>query len=220
MQQKGRNKKRSWKKTGKEFINNVTLTFKIAFSLVVLFFVILFFIVEPMEIMSHDFFKPQDEFTIPSSGSVEENFIQMVAPHAKQAQQTYGTRPSLLIAQAALESDWGRSGLSTESNNYFGIKGSSSDKAYATSEFNNEEWIQIQASFRQYDSIAESIDDYGNLLQNGTSWDANFYRKAIEASDYKEAARAIHEAGYATDPNYANKLIRIIEQYQLYELDS
>lgn len=219
MQQKLRTKKRKWKKAWTEFIHHVTLTFKIALSLVVLFFIILFVIVEPMEIMSHDFFQSQEDVFSSSSGSIEEDFIQMIAPHAKKAEQTYGTRPSLLIAQAALESDWGRSDLSKESNNYFGIKGSASDKAYATREFNNEEWVQINASFRQYDSIDESVDDYGKLLQNGTDWDPHFYQKALEATDYKEAAKAVHEAGYATDPNYADKLIRIIEQYHLYELD-
>ena len=66
--------------------------------------------------------------------------------------------------------------------------------------------------------MEESIMDYANLITNGTSWNTDFYKKVREADDYKEAAYAM-QAGYATDPDYASKLIHIIEKYHLYEMD-
>lgn len=184
----------------------------------VLFFAILFFIIKPAERIEHRSSSHQDEILLKKELNKEE-FIEVITPHALAAQETHGTRPSLLVAQAALESNWGKSTLSTESNNYFGIKGSNTDGQYATKEFTNNEWTQIDASFRRYNSLSESITDYANLIRNGTSWDSDFYKNVLDATTYKEAAIALQEAGYATDPDYADKLIRIIEQYQLYELD-
>jgi flagellum-specific peptidoglycan hydrolase FlgJ len=218
MQRKVRKLKRKGKKTLDKFVDTVALSFKIGVVLLILFFVMLFFIIEPIDFIGKNFSSSNEAVEITENMSKTE-FIETLTPHAKKAQEEYGTRPSLLIAQAALESNWGQSTLSTASNNYFGIKNSQNGKQYATSEYNNEEWTQVNASFQQYDSLAESIEDYASLLKNGTSWDSNFYQDVIEAENYQAAAVAVQEAGYATDPDYANKLIRIIEQHQLYELD-
>ncbi len=218
MQQQMRKLKKQWHKSWNNFLDRLVLAMKITLSLIVLFFGILFFIIKPAKFIGHESSSWSDEAVIAENQSKTE-FVETLTPHALEAQETYGTRPSLLIAQAALESNWGTSTLSKESNNYFGIKGSEKDTKYATKEFDNEEWTQIDAAFKHYDSLADSINDYASLLKNGTSWDQDFYEAVFAANDYKEAALAVQEAGYATDPTYADKLIRIIEQYQLYELD-
>lgn len=218
MQQKIRKLKKQWKKTLNKFVDGVTILFKIGLVLVVLFFTILFFIIEPTDFIGQNFSSLNDDNEMIENMSKEE-FVQTLAPHAKNAQETYGTRPSLLIAQAALESNWGQSTLTTEANNYFGIKGSQEGEQYATREYNDNEWTQVNATFKHYDSLAASIDDYARLIKNGTSWDADFYKNVLEANTYQEAAVAVQEAGYATDPTYAEKIIQIIEQHQLYELD-
>lgn len=218
MRRKFRKLKRRGKKSLDNFVDVVALSFKIGVALLILFFIMLFFIIEPSHFIGQNYLSSHDTVELTENMSKTE-FIETFTPPAKKAEEVYGTRPSLLIAQAALESNWGQSTLSTASNNYFGIKGSENSEKYATREYNNEEWTQINASFKQYDSLEHSIADYGNLLKNGTSWNSDFYQEVIDAENYQEAARAIQEAGYATDPEYADKLIRIIEQHRLYELD-
>jgi len=205
--------KRSLIRTFDNFLARVALGLKIMLTLVGVFFLIFFFIIQPYEETE----RANNDAEISQTMSREE-FIQTLIPPAKEAQEKYGTRPSLLIAQAALESNWGASGLSQETNNYFGIKDSRDGEEYATREYNSE-WTTVDASFKRYDSLSESVADYANLLKNGTSWDEDFYQPVVTADHYTEAAQAVQEAGYATDPNYADKLIQIIEQYELYELD-
>lgn len=148
-----------------------------------------------------------------------QSFIEAVAGYAVPLQETHGIKPSIAIAQAIVESNWGKSGLSVREHNYFGIKGSASEPAYATLEY-DEEWIEIRASFRTYSSMKESVTDYANLLAGGTHWNPDLYQPVIEAEDYKEAAHALKTAGYATDPSYPEKLIEIVELYSLYEYDN
>jgi len=217
MQRRFRRFKKNINQRFQNFLNLLSLLFKLGFTLLFIFFVVLFLISRPLNIFS-DFFVDHSEETAEVGRITEDEFIQRVEPTAKEVEQTHGVRPSLLIAQAALESDWGNSGLSKESNNYFGIKGSSG-REYATKEYYEDEWEDIHASFKQYPSMKESIIDYANLIKNGTSWDADFYKQVKEAGDYKEAAYAMQEEGYATDPDYARKLIHIIEKYHLYEMD-
>lgn len=218
MQRQIKKIKRKGKKALDNFVDTMVLSFKIGVALLGVFFIMLFIIGEPIEFIGQNFSSRNDTVEM-TEGMNKEEFIQTLTPYAKDAQETYGTRASLLIAQAALESNWGESTLSTESNNYFGIKGSQNGEQYATKEYNENEWTEINASFKQYDSLGDSIADYANLLKNGTSWDNDFYQSVIEADSYQDAATAVQEAGYATDPDYADKLIRIIEQHQLYELD-
>ena len=143
-------------------------------------------------------------------------FINEVAPGAIETYQKYGILPSITIAQAILESGWGKSRIG---NNIFGIKVGSNWKGKTrtaqTSEYINGKWVSTTATFRDYDSVAESIMDHAELV--GT---ASRYEAVRNAKDYKEAARALQEAGYATDPGYAQKLINIIEQNNLTMYDT
>lgn len=150
--------------------------------------------------------------------SSEEQFIEKLAPQAQKLQTKYEVRPSLMMAQAILESDWGESALAREANNYFGIKGNTEDPIYSTQEY-HEAWHEETAHFKSYADLFESMEDYAKLLYHGTTWDEQKYQRVLTAKNYQEAAQAIQAAGYATDPHYADKLIDIIETYELTQYD-
>ena len=160
---------------------------------------------------------------IPQYGNNQgSDFIADIAPAAQQMQANYGVHASISIAQAILESDWGESELSAVYNNLYGMKGDNPENTVRlmTSEYYNGEWVTIQANFRVYGSWAESVQDHALLFVNGTTWDPDQYAPVLQAATYQEAAQAIQDCGYATDPDYAEKLIAVIEQYALYEYDN
>lgn len=139
----------------------------------------------------------------------------MVGTVSRENYNKYSILPSLVIAQAALESAWGTKHID---NNIFGIKAGSSWTGKVairrTTEWNGNKYIVIMDKFRAYNSMEESIIDYLKLV--GTT---KRYEKVKTAKNYKEASRLIYEAGYATDPKYSEKLINIIESNKLYEYD-
>lgn len=145
-------------------------------------------------------------------------FINIIKDGALRGQTEHNIVPSLTISQAILESGWGSSALSRRANNLFGIKASSSWKGkritMQTTEWFNDQRQVVNAEFRAYDSLNESIEDHNKLLSNSR------YKPVRECVDYKEACRKIYECGYATDPGYPAKLIKIIEENKLYEFDS
>lgn len=199
----------------KKFYSNVisplTWLVKMLFILLVIFFIVLYLLISPSP-------SPTEAQQSASDLSKEE-FVVQLKPYAQEVSESHGVRPSLLVAQAALESDWGKSRLAQEANNYFGVK-SSGGKEYLTKEFTRNEWVEISASFKQYDSVYDSVLDYAELLKNGTSWDEELYQEVIGATTYEEAAYALTRAGYATDPAYAEKIIELIESHQLDTLDN
>lgn len=159
---------------------------------------------------------------IPQYGNNQgSDFIADIAPAAQQMQANYGVHASISIAQAILESDWGESELSAVYNNLYGMKGDNPENTVRlmTSEYYNGEWVTIQANFRVYGSWAESVQDHALLFVNGTTWDPDQYAPVLQAATYQEAAQALQDCGYATDPDYAEKLIAVIVQHALYEYD-
>ncbi len=146
-----------------------------------------------------------------------ENFIEAMLPYAKENQKKYKIFPSITIAQAILESNWGESILSKEYSNYFGIKSiKESDQrvVFQTNEYVDGELVQIPGAFRAYDNLAASMAHHGLLLGS-----ADRYIPVIKSTSYQDAARALYKCGYSTDPNYPDKLIKLIEKYNLYEYD-
>lgn len=145
-------------------------------------------------------------------------FIDKVAPMAMANAQVSQILPSLTIAQALLESNSGNSTLTTQANALFGIKATGSWRGKVwngrTVEYYNGQKTTITAGFRAYDSWTDSISDHSKLLTNNKR-----YSQVIGEKDYKKACKAIAAAGYATDPNYASKLISLIETYQLNQYD-
>lgn len=162
----------------------------------------------------------QSQEEIPQSEQVRLNFIQKVAPIAESEQRENHVLASITIAQAALESDWGQSELSQKYNNLFGVKGTGTNSVMMTTkEYVNGQWITVKASFTVYPSWAASIAAHTKLLVNGLEGDQNHYQRVVNAGNYEEAAEELQANGYATDPNYAQKLIAIIQKYKLYQYD-
>lgn len=126
---------------------------------------------------------------------------------------------SLTIAQAILESGWGKSGLTVKANALFGIKAGKSWKGKVYSAKTQEcydgvNYTTITDTFRGYDSWEDSVCDHSALLTGLAR-----YKAVVGETDYKKACTAIRAAGYATDPSYTGKLINIIETYRLTEYD-
>ena len=148
-------------------------------------------------------------------------FINAVAPMAQESQRIYGVPASVTLAQAILESGWGGSTLSRYGQAYFGVKCSSDTGPYATNcvklptwEVINGQNVTVMAYFRSYQSLTDSILDHGHFLRNNSR-----YASAFNTTSPQSFARAIHAAGYATDPQYANKLIDLIEYNDLERFD-
>lgn len=151
-----------------------------------------------------------------------ESFIKEIAPYAQQVQASYYILASLVIAQACLESGYGTSTLAKEAKNLFGMKGSYNGKSLniATTEHDEKGVAStIYADFKVYPTWLESLEDLADKYKNGVSWDPNKYKAVIGCSNYKEAAQAVKDAGYATDISYVTKLTDIIEQYDLTKYD-
>ncbi|MER5081449.1 flagellar assembly peptidoglycan hydrolase FlgJ [Providencia stuartii] len=149
-----------------------------------------------------------------------QNFISRLIEPAKVASQKSGISHLLVLAQAALESGWGRREILTAegktSHNLFGIKAGKSWQGpvtnIMTTEVINGKSIKMRDDFRVYGSYEEAIADYINLLTENPR-----YRDVKHAQSPEVAARRLHQAGYATDPNYADKLITLINQIRGYQ---
>ncbi len=151
------------------------------------------------------------------------SFVKNVSKGAKENYYKYGILPSITTAQAILESGWGQSSLTKNSNNVFGIKADSrwsGEKVQvSTSENYND---KIVASFRVYSSIDESINDHGKFLYENSRYREN---GLFDAHHYTTQAQALEDAGYSTkknklgEPIYADTLIELIKNYNLQLLD-
>lgn len=144
----------------------------------------------------------------------KDEFIKEIGPQAVQHMHESGILASVTIAQAALESGWGKH---APGNMLFGIKKGSSWKGKTqtlwTTEYINGTPHKVQAVFRAYDSWIESIRDHGELFKLAR------YKKVVGEKDYMKACKALKDAGYATDPEYDKLLITLIQQNKLYEWD-
>lgn len=150
------------------------------------------------------------------------SFVKELVPTAQNLQREYGVLASVSLAQAMLESDFGSSRLATEHKNLYGVKTESDDPQgalYKTLEYVDDQWIEIEDYFKVYPSWQASMEEHARLIQDGTTWNEDQYRSVLEASTYQEQAKALQNSGYATDPTYSDKLIEMIEQWQLNHYD-
>lgn len=158
----------------------------------------------------------------PAGGGAElsgtsSDFLAKLSQPAQQASAQSGIPHHLILAQAALESGWGQRQIMTAdgrpSYNLFGIKASGNwdgeKTEITTTEYENGVAKKVKASFRVYGSYAEALTDYVNLLSNNPR-----YAAVANASTAEQGARALQAAGYATDPNYAQKLTGMIQQFK------
>lgn len=151
-------------------------------------------------------------------------FIETVGDYAHHIAADHGLYASVMVAQAALESNYGKSTLAAPpAHNLFGIKGAQGDDTVvmSTTEFENGQWTSPDERFKKYPNYGASMSDNAQLLRNGNSWDANFYAGAwIENTENHQEATASLEGRYATDPTYDTKLDNIIEEHDLTRFDS
>lgn len=141
-----------------------------------------------------------------------EEYIDRYKSIAVQHMERYGIPASITMAQGILESDCGNSWLSMNSNNHFGIK----CKKNWTGETIRYDDDAKGECFRCYPSVEASFHDHAEFLDSQPRYDSLF---AYPATDYKSWARGLKAAGYATAPDYAQRLVRIIEESRLYLLD-
>jgi len=157
----------------------------------------------------------------PKEQTREIKFINEILPVAMELKQQTGILPSVTIAQAIIESNFGESELAVEANNLFGIKGSYHGDfiKMPTKEYKNNRPYTTEAEFRAYPNWKSSLIDHTKLFLEGTSWNKHQYQEVLAAENYKEAAFALKKSNYSTDPKYPEKLIAIIKQYQLEKYD-
>ena len=148
-------------------------------------------------------------------------FVATMLPMAQQAADRIGVDPLYLVAQAALETGWGKSVMrqqdGSSSHNLFGIKATGSwqgaQARAITSEFKGGQMVKETADFRSYDSYQDSFHDLVTLLQSN-----NRYKVVLSAADKPEQfVRELQKAGYATDPEYASKISQIAKQMKTYQ---
>lgn len=152
----------------------------------------------------------------PAQTSNTSDFKSRMSQHAEEASKSTGIPSSLMLGQAALESGWGRREIKgkdgTPSFNLFGIKANSNWKGKVveavTTEYVNGVKQKHVTKFRAYDSYADSFKDFANLMQNNPRYQS-VMNNLHNADSY---AQAMQKAGYATDPNYANKLASVINK--------
>ena len=146
-----------------------------------------------------------------------EAFVQRLLPHALTASAATGIPARFMLGQAALESGWGRAEIRAadgqNSHNLFGIKAGGAWRGrtadIVTTEYINGKPHKQVESFRAYDSYADAFRDYANLLRNN----ARYQNVLAQGHDAVGFAQGLQQAGYATDPNYAQKLMSVIRQF-------
>lgn len=153
------------------------------------------------------------------SGSTQQDFVDRMLPHAVQASKATGVPPQLMLGQAALESGWGRREIrmpdGSNSYNLFGIKANAGWNGKVaevmTTEYRNGVAYKQVEKFRAYSSYAEAFQDYASLIGNNPR-----YAEVLKQGDNVAGmAQAVQKAGYATDPNYGEKLARVMGMMNL-----
>ena len=149
-----------------------------------------------------------------SAQATNEYYLAYIQKYYKQAQteqKKYGIPASITLAQGLLESAAGRSELATQANNHFGVKcaGGWTGETYLKDDDKKDD------CFRKYKHVSQSYEDHSQFLLRDR------YKPlfALETTDYKGWAHTLKQCGYATDPGYAGKLIKIIEDYNLTQYD-
>ncbi len=148
----------------------------------------------------------------PSRFDSPESFVNSMKPYAEKAARALGVEPSLLLAQAALETGWGQKvvkNVNGSSNNLFNIKADrrwQGDKiATQTLEFHDNTPVKETAAFRSYSNYQDSFNDYVRFLNDNPRYETALQQRG----DSESFIRGIHRAGYATDPAYADKVLQV-----------
>ncbi|MBU5272424.1 amidase domain-containing protein [Staphylococcus caprae] len=165
----------------------------------------------------------EDNFNVVDSQDTRQ-FIKSIAKHAHKIGQKENIYASVMMAQAILESDSGKSTLAQSPNfNLFGVKGNYNGQSvnFNTLEAGTDnQMFNINAGFRKYPNLKSSLQDYADLIKHGIDGNPDIYKPTWkdEALTYKDATSHLSHS-YATDPDYAKKLNSIIKHYNLTEFD-
>lgn len=150
-------------------------------------------------------------------------YIQTYAPLAIREMQTEKIPASITLAQGILESHYGTSELAKKANNHFGIKASTTWNSKGRICLYSNEWsekkqrmISLQSCFRKYTSVDSCFKDHSHFLTKRPYYTKLFL---LDIMDYQGWAKELQQAGYATDPQYAEKLIALIDRYNLIVYD-
>lgn len=140
--------------------------------------------------------KPLASRSKPVMYANQQEFVNAMLPYATKVGQQLGVDPYMIIAQSAHETGWGKH---VPDFNYFGIKGNGSSKP--TREYLNGQWVTVNAPFRGYANMEESVNGYRDFLLRNTR-----YQRALQAQDAMGFLQGLYDAGYATDPNYVSSV--------------
>ncbi|EGQ9307385.1 flagellar assembly peptidoglycan hydrolase FlgJ [Vibrio parahaemolyticus] len=153
----------------------------------------------------------------PAKFDSPESFVNSMNPYAEKAAKALGVEPSLLLAQAALETGWGQKVVQNargSSNNLFNIKADRSwqgDKVTTqTLEFHDNTPVKETAAFRSYSNYQDSFNDYVRFLNDNPRYETALQQRG----DSESFIRGIHRAGYATDPTYADKVLQVKQKIE------
>ena len=152
-------------------------------------------------------------FALGAQNLTREQYIKKYKDIAIRQMYRHNIPASIILAQACLESSDGNSTLAKKANNHFGIKchdGWKGKKIRHDDDARNE-------CFRKYKKVEDSFNDHSNFLCSRTRYASLF---DLPLTDYKAWAHGLKKAGYATDPAYPSKLIKLIEDYRLYDYDT
>lgn len=166
-----------------------------------------------MDQMQRNFKRVATRISGAAFGSPEE-FVRQLLPAAEEVAKRVGLSPVALLAQAALETGWGRKMMKnsdgSNGNNLFGIKAGQrwqgASTKVASLEYEQGQPVMRQSAFRSYNSFVQSMEDYVSLIGN----DSRYSKARAVAQDPDAYFEALQQAGYATDPQYANKLKQVI----------
>lgn len=151
----------------------------------------------------------------------QNTFLKQAVPAAQLAQRKWGVPASITIAQAILESGWGKSALARQANNFFGIKAAAAQPAvgtyveFTTAEFVDGRRVQEMAKFARYPSPAASFEAHAVLLATLTR-----YKPAMQyCAEPLKFAVLLSACGYSTNPGYAALLAQLIDEFDLTQYD-
>ncbi|ADG40548.1 MULTISPECIES: glycoside hydrolase family 73 protein [Leuconostoc] len=150
-------------------------------------------------------------------------FVKKIAPYAQELSKKYGLLASVSIAQAAHESNWDNSKLSSKYNNFYGVKTQDETPGKSvvldTTEYVDGKPETQKARFAIYDSWKDSMREHAETIVNGNTWNPDQFKDVIAAKNYKQAAEALYDNHYATDVNYTKLLINVIETWNMQRYD-
>lgn len=167
----------------------------------------------------------------PLAGVSNQQFLEYIGPRANEDMKKTGVLASVTVAQAILESGWGQTELARKANNLFGMKstlsGNTWESEWGGKVYNietEEEYqvgviILIRADFRAYDDPAKSIKDHSDYLCGAKNGSKLRYAGLKGERDYKKAIQIIKDGGYATASTYVEKIVSLIERYNLTQWD-